>query len=222
VLWDIDQTLIAGGGVGREAYAAAFQQATGARLERPWQFNGHTEQAAATEVLRSHGFSPDNGLLDRFLALLVNELERRKGDLAERGQALPGAVEALAAVGELAHQSVLTGNLYPVAVLKLSLFGMEKYVDPRIGAYGGDAYERHDLPPFAVNRARHVLGTPVTDLVIVGDTVRDVETALTAGATAVAVATGRTTAEDLAAAGAHFVLPDLADTTEVLKAVAAR
>ena len=54
---------------------------------------------------------------------------------------------------------------------------------------------------------------------MVGDTPLDVEAALAAGARVVAVATGSYAAAELAAAGAHVVLPDLTDTAVVLAAI---
>jgi len=58
-----------------------------------------------------------------------------------------------------------------------------------------------------------------TATVLVGDTPLDVEAALATGSRAVAVATGSYSADELAAAGAHAVLPDLADTARVLDAI---
>ena len=55
--------------------------------------------------------------------------------------------------------------------------------------------------------------------VLVGDTPLDVAAALATGARAVGVATGSFPAADLAAAGAHAVLPDLTDTALLLAAV---
>jgi phosphoglycolate phosphatase len=224
VLWDIDHTLIDGGAVSRRAYAAAFREVTGRELALPWQFDGRTELAAASEVLRVHGLEPaDEGLLDAFMELIVAALHEREAELAAEGRALPGAVAALTAVGaaEGVHQSVLTGNLYPLAVLKMNVFELASHVDFRIGAYGGDAYERTDLPDRAFARTERYLGRRYggADTVIVGDTLRDVATARAVGARAVAVATGTPSAAALAAAGADVVLPDLADTDAVLRAV---
>jgi phosphoglycolate phosphatase-like HAD superfamily hydrolase len=223
VLWDIDQTLIDGGTATHSAYAAAFHQATGAQLVQPWQFDGRTELAAAGEVLLVHGFDPAGELLRIFLDLIIIELQQRAPQLAATGKVLSGAAEALAAAGRTPgmHQSVLTGNLYPLAVLKLTTFSLDTHLDLRIGAYGGDAVERADLPRHALDRARHHLGQSFlgTQMVIIGDTRRDIQAAHAIGAKAIGVATGTTSAAELHATGADVVLPDLTDTQAVLHAI---
>ncbi|WP_424642577.1 HAD family hydrolase [Embleya sp. AB8] len=225
VLWDIDHTLIDGGTVSRRAYAAAFRQVSGRSLDQPWQFDGRTELAAASEVLRAHGLPTEGGMLDAFLELIVAELRQREAELAAEGRVLAGAQEALTAIGAVPGvcQSVLTGNLYALAELKLTVFGLTEHVDLRVGAYGDDAYERIDLPARAFARTEEHLGRRHVgaDTVIVGDTLRDVATARAAGARCVAVATGTTSAAALTEAGADVVLTDLADTDEVLAALLA-
>ncbi|MFC5906245.1 HAD family hydrolase [Streptacidiphilus monticola] len=223
ILWDVDHTLIDGGQVSRHAYAAAFRAATGRELTEPWQFDGRTELAAASEVLRAHGLPAEGEPLHAFLELIDAELHARADALAAAGRALPGAVAALTALQDVPglHQSVLTGNLRRVALLKLSVFGLDGHLDLAIGAYGEDAYERVDLPPFALDRASRVHGSTFTgaDTVIVGDTLRDIAAARAVGARAVAVATGPYPADRLAAAGADVTLPDLTDTAAVVEAL---
>ena len=90
-----------------------------------------------------------------------------------------------------------------------------------MGAYG-DAHEvRAELVPLARSRAARAYGRDFGGqaTVLVGDTPLDVAAALATGARAVAVATGQFTAAELAASGAHAVLPDLADTGQVVAAV---
>ena len=222
VLWDIDHTLIDGGNASRRAYAAAFRRAAGRELEVTWQFDGQTELSAASGVLRAHGIDPADGMLERFLDLIVVELRAREDELRTEGRVLPGAAEALAALAELGvTQSVLTGNLRAIALLKLGALGLEDHLDLRIGGFGDDSYERTELPRAVFDRTERYLGHRYSgvDTVIIGDTLRDVATAQAAGARAIAVATGTVSAADLAAAGADVVLADLADTETVLKAV---
>ena len=54
---------------------------------------------------------------------------------------------------------------------------------------------------------------------LIGDTPLDVAAALATGARAVGVATGHFSTADLAAAGAHAVLPDLTGTAAVVSAI---
>jgi phosphoglycolate phosphatase len=104
----------------------------------------------------------------------------------------------------------------------VAVFGLADYLDLRLGAFGGDAFERADLPAHAWRRAERVLGHRFrgADTVIIGDTLLDVAAGRAAGARVVAVATGPATAGDLRAAGADVVLPDLTDTQAVVDAVA--
>jgi phosphoglycolate phosphatase len=223
VLWDVDQTLIEVGGATRRAYAATFAKVVGRPLDQPWQFNGRTERAAVADVLRMHGVDPSIDAVRSFIELLVEELCKREDELRHEGRVLPGAEAALRACRAEAgvHQSLLTGNVRPLAALKMSVFGLTDHVDLRIGAYGGDALERVDLPPHAWRRAERVLHHRFTgaNTVIVGDTLLDVATARTVGARAVAVATGPVTAAELRAAGADVVLPDLTDTAAVVASI---
>jgi phosphoglycolate phosphatase-like HAD superfamily hydrolase len=225
LLWDVDQTLVEVGGATRRAYAATFEKVVGRALDQPWRFDGRTELAAVAEVLRSHGVTSTSEQIESFIALLVEELCAREDELRREGRLLAGAEDALRACRAQpgVHQSLLTGNLYRLAELKMSVFGLAEYVDLRLGAYGGDALERIDLTPHAWRRAEEHLGHRFSgaNTVIVGDTLRDVATAKAAGARVVAVATGPASIDELRAAGADCVLADLRDTAAVLVAIRA-
>ena len=159
----------------------------------------------------------------RFLAALARQVHA-VGDTADgKVRALAGrcptAIAALAAAG--IRQSVLTGNIGPLAALKLRAAGLGDHLDLDVGAYG-DAHEvRAELVSVARRAARQAYGTDFEgwSTVLVGDTPLDVAAALATGARAVAVATGSYSAAELAAAGAHAVLPDLADTESVLAVI---
>jgi phosphoglycolate phosphatase len=119
------------------------------------------------------------------------------------------------------EQSLLTGNIRALAEVKLRPLGLTEHLDLDAGAYG-DAHEvRAELVHLARgNAARQYggdFGGPAT--VIVGDTPLDVAAALATGARAVGVATGEFSGPELAASGAHAVLPDLSATDQVLAAI---
>jgi phosphoglycolate phosphatase-like HAD superfamily hydrolase len=121
-------------------------------------------------------------------------------------------------------QSVLTGNIRPLAEVKLGALGLGDPLDLAIGAYGDMDEVRAGLVRVARERAAAAAGPGSRGFdgaatVLVGDTPLDVAAALATGARAVGVATGSYTEAELAAAGAHVVLPDLADVERVQAAV---
>lgn len=225
VLWDIDFTLLNAGGVGRAVYVSVFRELFGRDPVAVAPMAGRTERAIILETLSMSGVSDPRGQVDAFVAELARRAPGLRDTFATRGHALPGAVAALAAVAalgaEAAVQSVLTGNVRPVAEAKLAAFGLDGYLDLAVGAYGEEDERRAELVHLARDRAQagygRDFGGPAT--VLVGDTPLDVTAAAESGARSVAVATGGATAAELAAAGADCVLPDLTNTAAFLAAL---
>ena len=118
-------------------------------------------------------------------------------------------------------QSVLTGNVRRMAEIKLRAVGLDANLDLETGAYGDSHEIRSELVHLARGNAarKYGRGFAGTATVLVGDTPLDVAAARVTGARAVAVATGGTSAEKLAESGADVVLPDLTDTSAVLRAI---
>jgi phosphoglycolate phosphatase len=223
VLWDIDHTLVDFAGLGAAWYAAAFTAATGATLRVHPVFGGRTELATTTELLTANGFEAGQETVQALFEALVAESERAAHRFAAEARVLPGAAEALAAFA--GHngvvQSLVTGNLPEISRHKLAAFDLLEHLDLEIGGYGTLSVHRPDLVPHAVALAAAKHGTPfeADAVVVIGDTPNDVRAALHHGAVSVAVATGLYSAEELQAAGAHIVLPDLADTDAVQAAI---
>ena len=222
VLWDVDHTLVDAAGIGRAAMELAFTRV----FDQPptsWPgMAGRTDRAIVLDVLRAHGLPVEDVYLETYRSAAEAAFQELAGDLAAQGRALPGAREALVALGaEPVVQSLLTGNIRRFAELKLTTFGLIEHVDMEIGGYGW----AHPVRAYLVDVARvaaaerHGRTFPGRATVLVGDTPLDVEAALASGAAVVAVATGRYSAADLEAAGAHVVLADLTGTSDVLSAI---
>lgn len=218
VLWDIDHTLMATRGLGGELWSEAFQQVTGVALREQTSVTGSTERVILRETARLHDIPYSDDLFVRFADALGTLHIRRAAELRERGHALPGAAAVLAALAERGvGQSVVSGNVRQAAEVKLAVFGLDSYMRLDEGAYAEDGEGRTELLRTALKRA--AVSPP--GAVFLGDTPADVAGGLEAGVRVVAVATGRTAASDLRAAGAHIVLDALSDTKRALAAIGA-
>lgn len=185
---------------------------------------GRSESEIFFEALALNGVDvsdvgPSEKLLAPFGSELATTMAARRDMLRSAGHALPGAAEALAAVGKLdgVIQTVLTGTSRPNALLKLRTFGLEQFFDFSVGGYGSEPYPKGALVRVARLRAAEKYHATLGEhsCVYVADSVRDVEAARMGGAASAAVATGRSTAAELRAAGADAVLADLTDAAAV-------
>lgn len=223
VLWDIDGTLLLAGAYGRALYAQAFERATGWPLRVHPPAHGRLEPDIFRDALLAHGLDPAAHPFHAFAAALAATYAEGCARLRLEGTALPGAAGALAALADDPGtvQTVLTGNVRPVARIKLAAFDLDRHIDLAIGAYGSDAPVRSGLVDVAWRRAaaRRRPAFDAAGTVLVGDSVHDVAAGRAAGVRVVAVATGRDGPDELRAAGADLVLDDLADTAAVLRAI---
>lgn len=216
VLWDIDHTLIDTRGVGRELSAAAFLQTTGVVMREQAKIDGITEPVIFRETAKLHGLDTDRSDFDRFARALAEAHLRRAAELRERGHALPGAASALNALDAVGvRQTVVSGNIRPVAEIKLQVFGLDSHILWDLGAYGEDREVRADLVHLSLQRAEATAGTAV----LIGDTPADIEGAQANGVRVIAVASGRFDESALRDAGAQTVVSDLRDTELLVKLV---
>ncbi|MEM6286466.1 MAG: HAD hydrolase-like protein [Bacteroidota bacterium] len=203
LLFDIDGTLLQSHGVGRRSIEAALAEILGEPFDTSAiPFSGKTDPQIFREILDAAteaGF--DVGEVEvtaaRFGALYHERMERNLP--AAHVEALPGAVDLVHRLGaEGVALGLLTGNLQPLGYAKIARLGLGPAEFP-FGSFGSDASNRNDLPAIAAERASVYLGRSVAgeDLVVIGDTPRDIACARAAGATAVAVATGHYGVDDL-------------------------
>lgn len=226
VLFDIDGTLITSRGTASRAFRRALLEtyAETGPIDS-YDFHGRTDPQIARELLKHAGVEDtaiDAGF-DRLWSAYLRELRLELGRPGVHVDVLPGVpalLDALHASGE--HLvALLTGNIAEGAQLKLSAAGLWERFD--FGAYGSDHERRDRLPAVAVRRARERSGIHFRgrDVVIIGDTPFDVTCGKSLGVWAVAVATGKHSADELRDAGADVVLADLSDTGRAVRAIEA-
>jgi phosphoglycolate phosphatase len=221
VMWDIDYTLLRGGGVAARAWKTAFTEVTGVAWRDEPIFGGRTDLDICSGVFASHGVTDCTP--ERFFARYVELVDTVRHEFAEQGALMPGVREILAHLGDRPDivQTLVTGNVPAVAAMKITAFGLAGAFDAEVGGYGTDDSVRATLVRRSLERAQAKYGEPFRPVVI-GDTVNDVTAALANDAVAIAVATGATPASELAAAGAHVVLPDLSDLEAAVQALTDR
>ena len=222
ILFDIDATLLATGGAGMRAMAAA-----GRRLIGPWfaadgvDYAGRLDPLIITDLMMANGVSPSDDVLSRFRDVYVEELGRVLS--IERGRSLPGVDSLLMRLRDesTVAMGLLTGNIESGGLLKLAacgidaaLFAVRIWGDApwREGASRATTVPtRDDLPPAAHIEYQRIYGSSIaaSSITIIGDTPHDVRCAKVNGCRSLAVATGRFSHEQLTAIGADRVVHDL-------------
>ncbi|HTV11668.1 MAG TPA: HAD hydrolase-like protein [Acidimicrobiales bacterium] len=220
LLFDIDGTLLRAGEIGGAVFDRAIECVLGVLPVERVRMSGKTDPQIVREYMALL-HSEDPGHLPAVLAHLERELAAAADQVARDGSTCPGATQLLEVLSQddRFHLSVLTGNIAPNAVVKLSAFGLEQWLDLETGAYGSDSEDRRALVPIALERLASLRAVRLTpgQTWVVGDTPRDFECAVAGGAHCLLVATGRYNLKELSALGADATLEDLSGTDEVVR-----
>jgi phosphoglycolate phosphatase len=213
VLFDIDGTLISTGGAGAKSWKWAFQQVVGIPADiGQYTDAGWTDPEVARGTFKQvMGRDPTRqemaALIAAYLAIIPDNVQASEGY-----KVLDGVYELLP---ELQSKGVLlgltTGGTEGAAHVKLGRAQLNKYF--AFGGYGSDSADRVELTKKAIERGGKLVGEPLdaADVLVVGDTPRDVKAALGAGAVPVGVASHKHSEDDLRSAGAEYVIATLKD-----------
>ena len=241
ILFDIDGTLLRGFGIGTRAMQRAGQAVCGGEFDLEGvMIGGGLDPIIYRDAALKMGLNEHHTLHDAFRDRYLEELERELGELAtadappsvaetpllhaaavsvRRPELLPGIHALLHALSTRDDVAVglLTGNYQRAVPIKFAAVGL----DPQAflaGGFGDDADTRPGLMPVALQRMERQLdrGLSAKNVVIVGDTIRDVDCALQNGSRCLAVGTGLRPLEELLQAGAHRAVRDLSDPEALL------
>lgn len=226
VLFDIDGTLLHGGNLWRECFEGAFQACFPEITVKKVGFNGKTDPQICHELM---GQKPLDHAMSKLVQLILDEylnrVEKALPTRANEVEALPGTHELLKQLSSIAglQLGLLTGNVRRGAKIKLSAAKMDHFFDfGEFGAFGDDHWDRYSLPQIAANRAktRHGIDYRGKEIVVIGDTIHDVNCGKSIGVRSIAVGTGRNVdrAELLAANPDHF-FENLSDIHAVTRTI---
>lgn len=192
VLFDIDGTLIQSGGAGEKAFARVCAEEFGvADGTQNLHFAGRTDPSIVRDFFQARRIEPSTENFQRFFDRYVFCLDFMLGQLA--GRVLPG-VQAMIRELKLLPQppaiGLLTGNIRLGAEIKLSHYRL--WNEFQTGGFGDDHEDRNQIAAIARDRGGHLLRQRLhgEQIVVIGDTPRDVECARAIEAKSLAVATG--------------------------------
>ena len=251
VLFDIDCTLLDAHGAGGRAILRAIQDVYGVGGELgSYTFHGRTDPGIIRDLAELWGAGapdaagvPGNGTQPPAVHAMAEELgvpgeviDRRLAACLERyvevltDEVAHGVVELLPGIRELvtamaadrrALVGLVTGNIQAGARIKLAPTGLLPLF--RVGAFGSDSAQRSDLPPVAVRRAEQLTGRRFAgkQIVVIGDTPADIRCGEALGVTAVAVATGKHSLDELAEHRPDHLFADFSDWRAACEALLA-
>lgn len=221
LLFDIDGTLIDSNGAGGAAILDAAEEHFSIHRDElpPLQLAGSTDPAIAMDVFghlnRQHTPEEVIAFLDRYLA----NLHRRLHADDFSGFTLPGVNALLDSLRDEseAHLGLLTGNVKRGAEIKLTRHGIfDRFID---GGFGSDHHDRNQLGPVALQRMQNATGTryDIADVIVIGDTPKDIRCAEAFGAKCLAVATGQYSADELRALNPWRTVESFADVPAMVE-----
>jgi phosphoglycolate phosphatase len=220
VLFDIDGTLMLGYGAGTRAMTRAGRSICGEAFDLAGiMIGGGLDPIIYHQAATSMGLVDPHLLHDAFRDRYLEELKAELIAAERRAHVLPGVASLLTELGHYADVAVglVTGNYQLAVPIKFDHVGLPAH-GFIAGGFGDDAPTRPGLVPVALARMQSALGIVIDpkDVIVVGDTPRDVDCALQNGCRCLAVATGAHGVEELRAAGAQRVVRDLYDPEPLL------
>ncbi len=201
LIWDIDGTLSDSSGAGIDALSRAitqhFDNAENPTLDLAGATDGGIYRLMCERYHKA--FKPEEQ--EAFYQLYLPLLEENLSSGNFPGSIYPTVKDTLEHFREEGYtQGLLTGNIEQGAFLKNKAQGIEEFFP--FGAYGCDHHDRNELGFFAAERAAEYHNDCIEpeDLLIIGDTIKDIACARACGAKVVAITTGHGTRESLSSA----------------------
>jgi phosphoglycolate phosphatase-like HAD superfamily hydrolase len=220
-LFDVDLTLIDTDRAGSRALASAFEELYGvAQAFTGIPFAGRTDSSIVADAFSRHGIdhNTDAHTMKHFMEAYFEHLTNTLVN-SPNGRVLPGVNKLLQALNNQPGVSLglTTGNFRRSALMKLEHYGLSDFFVE--GGFGDDSPDRNELVAIAIDRMNKKLGHDHSpnDIIVVGDTPHDITSGKANNTTTVAVATGYSTMEELAAYHPTHLFADLTDVERVIK-----
>ena len=208
LMWDIDGTLIHGKGSGRIAMNRAFERRYGIK-----DVFGKIYLAGSMDINTIQTIFDKCGIqfsqLSEYLAAYYDELRLVLEE--GRSELLPGVIDVLDRTEKEVgvYNALGTGNVEPGARMKLEQFNLNHYFP--VGGFSVSLMERFEMVMDGVVKSRvyYDVDFALKDVVIIGDTVQDVQAGHAWGMRVISVATGGNRFDELEQVNPGRVLNNL-------------
>ncbi len=225
LLFDIDGTLMRTAGVGRKSFNLAFRKIFGVKNAfENIEMMGRTDPLITDEALSNHSLDASHDQIERFRNLYYEIFEEMIEE-PHAGKRLCPGINVL--LNELENDDqyilgILTGNWRYSAYLKLRHFEIDRFF--LTGVFADDTPNRDEMIPVALHRMdeEYDINLKSEDIIVIGDTPRDIHAAKPHGAVTIGVATGFHDVDTLKEAKADYVFQDFQnpeDLVNVLKSM---
>ena len=212
ILFDIDGTLIRTEGAGVKAFAqTSAEEYNLPEATKNMSFAGRTDRSLVKLILEQGNLESTEAEIERFFAAYIKRLSHFLP--ADNTRPLPGVVDLMKRLRGCKPAPViglLTGNHPKGAEFKLRHYHL--WDEFEMGAFGDQSFDRNDLArealAWAQNRWQDIRPE---EILVIGDTERDIQCARAIGARVLAVATGDIGVEELQTYGPDWTVPSLED-----------
>jgi phosphoglycolate phosphatase len=222
VIFDLDQTLVDFIEAHDKATQRLFSDFFGVKAKlTEIDFAGKSLDDNFLELARLKGISEDVFRKNRQKSLENYETTFSNSLPADAEKyILPGARELLSELLNTDHITALyTGDSPGIVSSVFRVTGLGKYF--KFCLYGTEVNTRADMVTLAIGKATEMTGHDFKNkgIVIIGDSVRDIECGKLFNALTIAVATGFHSRAQLLAAGPDYLFTDLKDYQNILAAI---
>ncbi|MDX1565527.1 MAG: HAD family hydrolase [Phycisphaeraceae bacterium] len=220
-LFDIDGTLLMTHGAGVRGMEKAGREIFGQSFTLGGvSIAGSLDQKIYRDAMALAGLDHDESLYERFVQRYGHHLQNELNDTHHRpSEILPGVLPLLETLRQQTALGLglLTGNYALTGPIKLRHLGIDPGWFP-VAAWGDLADTRPDLVPLALEQHHRLTGRRLEgpDVVVIGDTPKDIDCAHAHGCVAVGVATGHHSLQELKDAGADLAVESLLDPGPLL------
>jgi phosphoglycolate phosphatase len=219
LLFDIDGTLLTTDNAGRHALELSFMECLGKDISRlDFSLCGKTDIGIITEILNKLEIKVSDELIEQiiyyYLEFLPYELE-----IADNSTVFEGVYELLIHLenDNSFKLALLTGNIEDGAYKKLDFFNLKSFF--KTGGFGDDNEDRNKIFPIAYKRCCNLFGEQFKkeNIIIIGDSIKDIECAKENNIKSLIVGTGLTDEEEILNMKPTSFISDFSDPHSVIE-----